>query len=243
MTSSAPRCVRTATAIPIGASTISGTMHGHDVANAVPEQVRAMGQRSGRDALDGQPVLRDGEPPAVEARRGAVQRPPGARGRRRRSRPGRSRAAPAAGEASRARRPAASQMHDRPAAVVARLLDEDREARRAHRPRAGARRACGSTRSRRPAEPQAAGSADSSSPFAANPSMRGPTESTATSAPATRPVRRSATRATSSATTLARPAPHTVASARTAQACGPNRSNAPRYRRSRPCGRSTQTSR
>ena len=40
--------------------------------------------------------------------------------------------------------------------------------------------------------------------------MRGPTESTATSAPATRPVRRSATRATSSATTLTNPAPHTV---------------------------------
>ena len=100
---------RMATAIPIGASTISGTMHGHDVTNASQSRSARWDSDAGRDALDGQPVVRDGEPPAVEAGRGAVQDRQEHGDRRRRSRPARARAAPAAAAASRARPPAAAR--------------------------------------------------------------------------------------------------------------------------------------
>ena len=241
MTSSAPRCVRTATAIPSGASTISGTMHGHDDVNADQSRsarwdsdpVATLSTDSRYFATANHQRSKPVAAPCRTARSTGMAAPiatrPIARSACRRGSQSRQAAS-------------ASQMTIAPPPSYPDCLT--RTANAASAPAAS--RSASRLRLHQIAKTsraQAAGSADRSSPFAANPSMRGPTESTATSAPATRPVRRSATRATSSATTLARPAPHAVASARTAQACGPNRSNAPRYRRSRPCGRSTQTSR
>ena len=82
-----------------------------------------MGQRSGRDALHRQPVLGDGEPPAIEARRGTVERPPGARGWR--PDPTRPIARSACRRGSQSRQAASASQMTIARPVVPRLLDED----------------------------------------------------------------------------------------------------------------------